>query len=154
MRDDMSKPTMETHWYLVEWTPSGFVRVADKTPDVPVGVATKFSVGWDLAAMAKVEGFGYEQPKKPKVNWSVPTGTHVMLGRSDGTNELQRVVVVGPCNITDEWTVRFVSGDGRLSPPTKVTSELLAMGITCDPIPTHEPTETRGRTRLKPGHSL
>lgn len=152
----MTKSTMEVNWVLVELTPNGLVCLADTAAaDQAFGVVVqKYSVGWDLAATEKIEGLGYEEPAKPKVNWSVPPGTHAMINDSHLRSEDQRVVVVGPCDTSDHWMVRFVSGDGRLSPPTKISSHLLASGMTCDPIPTHEVTETRGRTRIKPGHSL
>jgi hypothetical protein len=84
---------------------------------------------------------------------AIKPGVHLEWNPREG--ERQRVVVVAQAVTTDEWQVRVVAADGALGPLAMLSSadvewECSVLGT----IPTHEPTTTRGRTRLKPGHAL
>lgn len=92
-----------------------------------------------------------EKRRRPSV------GDHYEMHQvTSDARERQRIVITGWAPTTDHAIVRLVSGDGSLSPPVKMESEMLEgpCSVLVDPIPTHEPTATRGRARLKPGVTL
>lgn len=84
----------------------------------------------------------YRPPLPPRPRPWPKSGDHYM--RRTGC-EQQRLVLVRRSATTDQWVVRLVSGDGRLSDETMLDEDDIALGTyeKVDPIPTREPTEQR-----------